>query len=194
MVTALIGVLGVVLGAVVSAFISSWLQKRRISDKEQFYSWRVVFDRTAFRGPYSWHSAQEPFIDAMKQTIRAINTGIVFHPGLGEDTVHRGKGKSQLRRAEWRRDMDQVERRLHNIVVVVEARMGGTPAYPDMDLSTVDIDKERDAVVDVMNGIWRRLNIPVLDLPTSITDIYTELLTNYSRSDHVPLRMLSERT
>lgn len=72
--------------------------------------------------------------------------------------------------------------------------MGGTPAYPDMDLSTVDIDKERDAVVDVMNGIWRRLNIPVLDLPTSITDIYTELLTNYSRSDHVPLRMLSERT
>lgn len=93
MVTALIGVLGVVLGAVVSAFISSWLQKRRISDKEQFYSWRVVFDRTAFRGPYSWHSAQEPFIDAMKQTIRAINTGIVFHPGLGEDTVHRGKGE-----------------------------------------------------------------------------------------------------
>ncbi len=51
--TALIGVLGAIVGAVISVFVSNWLQRRRISDKEQFYSWRVSFDRAAFRGKYS---------------------------------------------------------------------------------------------------------------------------------------------
>lgn len=165
MTTALIGVVGVILGAVTSAFVSNWLQKRRISDKEQFYSWRVAFDRSAFRGKYSYRTNQQPFIDAMKQTIRAINTGLIIHSGGQRDTEHRGKGKSQLRRASWRNSMDEVEKRLHKIVVASEARLSGAPD-PYVDPDTVDIDAERNLVVDTMNGIWRQLNIPGLDLPT----------------------------
>ncbi len=61
--------------------------------------------------------------------------------------------------------MDEVEKRLHKIVVALEARLDGTPV-PYVDPDTVDIDAERDRVVDTMNGIWRRLNIPTLVLPT----------------------------
>jgi hypothetical protein len=165
MTTALIGILGAILGAITSAFVANWLQKRRISDKEQFYSWRVAFDRAAFRGKYSYHTDQQPFIDAMKQTIRAINTGLIIHSGGQRDTEHRGKGKSQLRRADWRNSMDEVEKRLHKVVVALEARLGGTPV-PYIDPDTVDIDAERNLVVDTMNGIWRQLDIPTLDLPT----------------------------
>ena len=164
MTTALIGLLGVILGAVTSAFVSNWLQKRRISDREQFYSWRVAFDRAAFRGPYSYHSDQQPFIKAMKQTISAINTGLMTSGGQ-KDTEHRGKGKSQLRRADWRNSMGEVEKRLHKIVVALEARLSGVPV-PYVDPDAVDIDAERNLVVGTMNGIWRQLNIPTLALPT----------------------------
>ncbi len=164
MIAALIGLLGVILGAVTGAFISNWLQNRRIPDKEQFYSWRVAFDRAAFRGPYSYRTAQEPFINAMKQTIRAINTGLIISGGQ-KDTEHRGKGKSQLRRSDWRNSMDVVEKRLHKIVVALEARLSRSPD-PYVDPETVDVDAERNLVVDTMNRIWRQLNIPTLDLPT----------------------------
>jgi hypothetical protein len=164
MTVALIGVLGVILGAVTSAVVSNWLQKRRISDREQFRSWRVAFDRGAFRGPYSYHTDQKPFIAAIKQTIRAINTGLIISGGQ-PDTQHQGKGKSQLHRADWRKSMDDVEKRLHKIVTALETRLSGI-AVPYVDPDDVDIDAERNLVVDTMNEIWRQLNIPILDLPT----------------------------
>jgi hypothetical protein len=91
MVDALIGVLGAVLGAIVSAVATVRLQKRKVSDREQFYSWRVVFDRPAFRGSFTYRSDPRPFVDAIRQTVRAVNTGTVFQPGVGEYVQHRGK-------------------------------------------------------------------------------------------------------
>jgi hypothetical protein len=168
---ALIGLLGALLGAALSAVTTTWLQKRKVSDKDQFFSWRAVFDRGAFRGSFTFRSDSVRFVDAIRQTTRAVNTGTLFESGVGEYVQHRGKGKGQLRNAQWRGNMDEVERRLHNILVLAEGRVDGTPP-PDVEACAI-IDSERTAVIGIMNRIWATLGISPLPLPSASDDHYT---------------------
>ena len=158
--TALIGLVGGVLVAVVTYILS----KRRMSDKEMFWKWRVAFDRLAFKGPYNWHSAPEPFEKAVKETIKAVNTGVVITGSGGG-----GLGKTFIRNHQWRAKMDMVERRLSKISQLaagLEKTQSGTPAEA--------IDHERNEIIRTLNEIWKCLGIPELPIPTEVEDIFQD--------------------
>jgi hypothetical protein len=158
--TALIGLVGGVLVAVLTQILS----KRRMSDKDIFWKWRVAFDRRAFKGPYNWHSAPEPFEKAVKETIKAVNTGVVVTGSGGG-----GLGKAFIRNREWRAKMDEVERRLSKISQLatgVETPKNGTP--------TEAIDHERNEIIRTLNEIWQSLGIPELPIPTEVEDIFQD--------------------
>jgi hypothetical protein len=156
--SAIVAIVAAVLGAVVGALAADRFQRRQVSDKVQFLTWRVAFDRGAFKGLYLWHSDQVPFVRAIKETIQAINTGVT------KDQQRRCKGKSELHRREWHAVMDDVERKLHHMVVIVQRNLDGIQ-ISDEERRAVDIT--RDDVVTMMNRAWKELNIDPLPLPTS---------------------------
>lgn len=63
-------------------------------DKDLFRFYRKIFDRPAFRGPFSWQTDPQPFRRGMGLTLKAINTGILKDKTgstLIEDMPTRGK-------------------------------------------------------------------------------------------------------
>ena len=153
-----------VAGSVLVAILAYMLSRRRISDKEMFWKWRVAFDRRAFKGPYNWHSDPQPFEKAIEETIEAVNTGVVVTGSGGG-----GLGKAYIRKADWRVKMEEVERRLSkisNLVTGLEKPLDETPAEA--------INRERDEIITTLNKIWKGLGIPELPIPTQVKDFFPE--------------------
>jgi len=162
---ALIGVAGTVLGAVVAYVLS----RRRISDKEIFLTWRMAFDRRAFKGPYIWNSDPMPFRQAIDDTIQAINTGLVATRKRGL-VVERGKGKSYIRNKKWRLKMDEVEKGLIKISNMIENIVKLFEEGKPLDDLPSAIDYERNEIIKILNEIWSTLRIPTLPIPTDVRD------------------------
>jgi hypothetical protein len=156
-VSALIGVVGAILGAV----IARWIERRRASDKEAFAFWRVAFDRPAFKGLYTWQSDQEAFKRAIEDTIKAVTTGVLTDRHGTE--LGRCKAKAYLKRSEWLSTMDTIESRLNRIRKLIPSEIG------EVDLKvTEEMDKERDEILKSLNEIWKLLKIPLLPKPTDV--------------------------
>ena len=102
----------------------------------------------------------------MDATIKALTTGMLTSRSGRE--IRSGKGISELRRGERRSQMDQVVtllRRIRERVKSVKPDEAVDPAMAEL------IDADRDAVINSMNSIWRRLGIPELPLPSKATDV-----------------------
>jgi hypothetical protein len=174
---ALISAAGVIVAAIVGALLTQKLRHREISDKDQFRDWREAFDRAAFKGPYLWNSDPKPFLKAITDTIRAVNTGARYD---GDRLISSGKGKARIRNPRWRSEMDDIERELSYIRRSVDEAIrsdAGEPSYmtAHLDPSLAEhMDKARDDVISRLNAIWSDLRIPVLPVPTTVTDFSTE--------------------
>jgi hypothetical protein len=156
------------LGAVYLAHI---LGRRHISDKEQFRRWLTVFDRPAFKGPYSWKSDPKPFEEAIDIVIKAVNSGEVTNRQGARLTELSGIGKSQLRDGELRAKMDEVVERLQRIRSLVRAQLAGRQTGPTL---AMEIDSHRDWIIDAMNQAWAKFHLRGLKLPTTVQN-YEEI-------------------
>jgi hypothetical protein len=166
--TNLIAIGAALCGAAVTlggVYLAHGLNKRRLSDKEQFRNWLTLFDRPAFRGRYSWKSKPKPFEETMSIMINAINTGDVRNRRGAQLTEICGKGKTQLRDAGLRAQMDEVVVRLLKVRGLVRVQMRGDPAGRDL---ASQIDTHRDWIISSMNQSWKRLGLRGLELPTQL--------------------------
>lgn len=163
----LIGFGGTILGAVASAVVTYRLSARRVSDREQLLKWQVAFNRSAFRGPYQMHSAQEPFIGAIDDTLQAIRTGMLVTRSKVEIVNQRGKGLTDLKDRQLRAKMSDVVGRLETIRQSVRSQLDKRSLEPDF---VNEVDQDRDAVIQMMNQMWKRFGIDPLPLPTEIAD------------------------
>jgi hypothetical protein len=84
------------------------------SDYDIFLGYRVVFDRPAFKRPYTWHSSIDDFNKAITDTIRAVNTG--RHITRHGFELAQVKPKTFIKNKIWRDKMDIVEDELSHIV------------------------------------------------------------------------------
>jgi hypothetical protein len=159
LITAVLGAMAA-LGAV---YLTHYLGKRRISDKEQFRLWLTLFDRPAFKGPYRWKSDPKPFEEAINIVINAINTGDVRNRRGDQLTELCGKGKTQLRNPRLREQMDAVAERLRAIRGLIRAQIAGRATGPDL---AAEVDSHRDWVITEMNRSWAKFGFRGLELPS----------------------------
>jgi hypothetical protein len=145
------------------------LRHTELSDRDQFQISRQVFDRAAFKGPYLWNSDPKPFVKAMSDTLRAVNTGTQYD---GERLIATGQGKARIRNPRWRSEMDYVERELSYIKRSVGEAIN-SQAHLDPALAE-RMDNARDDVIKRLNVIWSELHIPVLPVPTQVTTFSSE--------------------
>ncbi len=174
MVDAVVGALiggAATLGAV---FLSYLLRRRHMSDKEQFYEWLIMFDRPAWRGSFVYRSYPfEPFIQAIDDTILALDTGKFVSRG-GKDLPHGALGVAQLRNPARRREMHEVLDHLRRIRDI--ARELPPPPADNETTKLVDLmDEERDGVIDTMNRLWADLGIEGVRRPSEIRDYQADL-------------------
>ncbi len=163
---ALIGVLGVLVGAILTPVVQDWLSRRRLTDKEIFDEWQRAFDRPAFRGRYDWHSDKAPFQQAIADTSLALHTGVrVSRSGRARG---KGAGIKDIKNPDWREKMRVVERRLNKISKVVQGLEQPPPGQTPADI----IDSERDEIIKTLNEIWSALKLPELPIPTAPETIY----------------------
>jgi hypothetical protein len=73
-----------------------------------------AFDRAAFKTPFRQEGRMESFDKAIDDTLLAINTG-VLRTRDNQIVADVGFGKSALVDADWRKSLNQVERRLHRL-------------------------------------------------------------------------------
>lgn len=143
-------------------FEKAW-EGRKQSDKNAFWLWRTAFDRSAFKGPFTWHSDQDAFRSALDATTKAVTTGVLTDRQGG--VLGRGKPKGELKRPQYRSTMDDVELRLRRIRSAIIQ-----PGAPDRDDVAKDIDDERDAIIRSLNAIWTELGIAQLPVPSDVVD------------------------
>src|ERR1700735_5125302 len=109
----LIGFAGALAAALLGALATYLLGRRRASDRSVLELWRAAFDRSAFKGPYQWHSDQARFREAIELTIQCLNTGILQN--RKGTVLGTAKPKAQLKNPAWRLLGEDVERRLNRI-------------------------------------------------------------------------------
>lgn len=132
-------------------------------DKELFRFYRKIFDRPAFRGPFSWQTDPQPFKRGMELTLKAINTGILKDKTgstLIDDMPTRGEIKSE----KLRKTMEEVSASLKKICNLAASQVehGLT--------GQGNIDEERDDIIKTLNEIWITLGMPPMTIPTEIKD------------------------
>ena len=164
---AAIGVIGTVLGAVAGAILTYRLATRGVSDKEQFLKWQVAFNRSAFRGSFQMRSGSLPFADAMDDTIQAVRTGLLVASSRMEVRGQRGKGMTDLKDKSLKTRMFEVVGLLEKIRQRVRDQLANQPLGADF---VTEIDRDRDAVIRMMNAMWKQLGIDPLPLPTEVGD------------------------
>ncbi|HEY5844214.1 MAG TPA: hypothetical protein VIU87_22640 [Mycobacterium sp.] len=169
-------------GAMTAVLLTFRLNKRSISDKEQLRLWRVLLDRPAFRGPYSWKSNPERYDSTITIVIEAINTGQVTNREGLESQGLRGKGRSQLRDENLRDVMEKVVDHLLRVRALVRKQMGAKSKNPPENLSLdemKEMDRLRDEIISTMNESWSKFKISTLKLPTEVVS-YEEV---YDKSE-----------
>src|SRR5437763_4815599 len=114
-VSAIIGSVATLLAVFLAYKLNQQQQQKRMSDKDIFWTWRIAFDRGAFRGPWRWpDSAVDIFETAIKEIIHAVDTGTIRN-----SPDQRGRGKAYLSKREWFSKMEEVTGRLDRIVILV---------------------------------------------------------------------------
>jgi hypothetical protein len=155
-VDALIGAAAALLAASLAAIATHVFGRMRASDKDALWLWRTGFDRPAFKGPYEWHSDQVAFRKAIEDSIKCINTGVLSsRTGAALGTA---KPKAQIRNSEWRAVGDKVEQKLNRIRQLVPD--SGAPPQDPKIMETMN--RERNEIIEMLNGIWNRARIPPL--------------------------------
>lgn len=132
-------------------------------DKDLFRFYRKIFDRPAFRGPFSWQTDPKPFKRGMELTLKAINTGILKDKTgttLIEDMPTRGDIRSETLRI----TMEEIAARLKKICNLV-----ASPEEPGLT-GQGNVDEERDEIIKKLNEIWITIGIPPMTIPTEIKD------------------------
>lgn len=166
----LIGFAGALAAALLGALATYLLGRRRASDRSVLELWRAAFDRSAFKGPYQWHSDQARFREAIELTIQCLNTGILQN--RKGTVLGTAKPKAQLKNPAWRLLGEDVERRLNRIRESIPA--SGLPDNPKI---VEAIERDRQKIVESLNDAWKRTGLPLLPLPTeagTIADIFEE--------------------
>lgn len=166
-------------------------------DRDIFLTWRIAFDRGAFRGPWRWkRSLVDIFQTAISAVILAVNTGTIR-----EAPDQKGRGKANLNSREWFSKMNEVTGHLDRIVVLTreyqeyekKTEPEPFPLWPSEKQSSQEydkalqehqqaqnerekslkgiseaVDRERDKIIDILNPIWEELNIPTMPRPTEV--------------------------
>lgn len=135
------------------------------TDYDIFLGYRVVFDRPAFKRAYTFHSSRVYFLNAINDTIRAINTG--RHLTRHGEELTEVKPKTFIRNKIWRDEMEQIEIDLSKIKQL-EFELGPEEktSQEQRDAFAQSMDKIRDGIVVVLNEIWTELGIPTLQIPS----------------------------
>lgn len=142
-------------------------RERAASDRRVLELWRTAFDRSAFKGPYEWHSDQERFRDSIGLVIQCLNTGLLENRKGTE--LGRAKPKSEIQNPEWRQAGDAVERRLNRIRQLVPR--SGLPEDP---ATKEEIDRLREEIIDILNPMMERVGLPILPKPSE-ADTFEDL-------------------
>jgi len=164
------GIVGSLLSALLGAIATYALQRRRASDRSVLELWRSAFDRSAFKGPYLWHSDQRKFKEAIELTIQCVNTGVLQN--RKGTVLGTAKPKALIKKSEWRAAGDAVERRLNRIRQLIPQS-----GLPEGSPTVEEIDREPNEIIDSLNSIWKRVRLPVLPKPTeaeTLEDVYEE--------------------
>ena len=132
-------------------------------DKEIFRFYRRIFDRPAFRGPFSWQTDPQPFKKGMELTLKAINTGILTDKS-GAILVKDIPTRSEIKSETLATAMENISARLKKICNLVASDLG-----PGLT-GDGNVDEERDAIIKILNEIWITIGIRPMTIPTKIKD------------------------
>ena len=196
---ALIGVVATFSGVILTYKLNQRQEKKRMSDKDIFWAWRIAFDRGAFRGPWRWPiSYVDIFENAINDIIFAVDTGTI------RNSDEKGKGKAYLSNPEWRSEMEEITGRLDRIIRLVrdfkkcqqesytcetdfqvlwtqkkklsggyeealqEHQLAQNKREKSLKEISEAVDHQRDEIIEIMNTIWKRLNINTMTKPTEV--------------------------
>jgi hypothetical protein len=162
---ALIKLIGGVLAAVATACMAHWLGHRRGSDRELLRFLRLVFDRPAFRGPFSWQTDPKPFHEAIGLTIKALSTGVLLDRQGHE--LAKGRPVSDLRRRSWRHSLQGIPADLKEVQQLMYICQTNAPHSPEV---AAKIDSGRDSIIRKLNAIFVAQGIDPLPIPTEVAD------------------------
>ncbi len=167
----LMGAIAAVVAALLGAFATYWLGRKRASDRSVLELWRAAFDRSAFKGPYTWHSDQKRFKEAIELTIQCVNTGVLQN--RKGTVLGTAKAKAQIKSPEFRAVGDTVERKLNRIRQLIP-ESGSLP----QDAKIIEaMDQERGQIVETLNAIWKKAGLPLLPSPAdaaTLDDVFHE--------------------
>lgn len=165
--SAIIGALGAVIATLSVFFLQRRSERKKISDKDLFQNWRIAFYRRAFKGKFRWTTNVGEFEKAIEDTIKAVITGFTTNA----DTSIRQGGKTNINNNEWSECMENIERKLHNILGL-SRKKDEDVAYDDPHYkeSVRKIDEEREEIIKILNSIWVELGIRPLKLPSETGD------------------------
>ncbi len=134
------------------------------SDREIFEFYRQAFNRPAFKGKWQWHSSLRQYDQAINDTIRAINTGIL--------TTRSGKEflriftDMYIANEQWRREKEKIVLRLSNIRISLQ-----NANFMQPNVVGDVLDNERNEIIRSLNKILEALNIERLPIPTEATSL-----------------------
>jgi len=134
-----------------------------LQDKDVFKFYRKIFDRPAFRGPFSWQTDPQPFRRGMELTLKAINTGILKDK-MGITLIEDMPTKGEIRSERLRITMEEIAASLKKI-----CNLAASPEEPGLTRQG-NIDEERDEIIKMLNEIWITIGIPPMTIPTDISD------------------------
>ena len=136
-------------------------------DRKLFEDLAQLFNRPAFRGPFLWQTDPEPHQRAMRQTLKALNTGIVEDSaGKIQNTI---EPITRIRDSKLHARMQHVETQLKATSNLVEVLHTATESSRHIEILS-EIDKKRDAIIANLNEIWSCFGLHPLPIPTEITD------------------------
>jgi uncharacterized membrane protein len=162
---ATVTILSAALAAAAAAATTYVLAHRRTSDRNTMKFVRRVFDRPAFRGPFSWQTDPQPYHRALGLTIKALNSG-VLQDRQGTELA-KGSPLSAIRRRAWRQALADVPSRLKDISNHVEEYK--QPRVRDQ-AAALQIDSERDEVIRRLNVILVAAGLDSLPIPSKWSD------------------------
>lgn len=135
-------------------------------DRSLFADLSEVFNRPAFRGPFLWQSDPVPFQRAIKLTIKSLNTGAVEdNSGIHRRTINPiTKIRDRKLYESMQKNVATPLKTIDNLVEMLKI------APASRDRIVMEIDRNRDTVIDTLNKIWACFGLNCLPIPTLITE------------------------
>jgi hypothetical protein len=157
--------------AILGWFVNHALSRRKPpkSDKDVILFFLKCFDRPAFKTQFDKEVSDEDFIQAIEDTITAINTGKLLHR-RDRTVLAEGRDRHQLSNDTWRREMARIESLLQEIRSLYRASIEngrlrvfeyqGHYYMPDRDANTGKrIDELRTGVINAFKSICREAGV-----------------------------------